>query len=1331
MKRNTRSAVLATLLLLSAFAAEAEVKYISGRNGLSNSSVTCIYKDREGYMWLGTWDGLNRYDGTDFEIFRPSTEESSLSSSVVRQIMEDSRGDLWAATERGVDRFDRRTRRFRRFLAEAVRDGVVAEHSFFLAQSPSGELFAGVSGRGLYLFDSSSDSFRQLFRAEDVLRFLHCDSSGTLWALAGSSLLKITESVDGTVYPAEALEKKVEFAAGGQDGNSLWIKYSGEESLHRIDTRTLESTATLVLPRKCGEINCLGETGDKVLVGTASGLLEYGGDGKVQVSFDRTPIFSVYTDDEATVWIGTDMRGAVMVSSASTPFCSITGEDTPFLSGFAVRAFYEEMPDRLWVGTKGNGIALIDPAGRKILARISEGDGISNGNVYALGEGDEVIWVGSDGEGIEYIDKQSRKAFRLTLPEGLEIRSEYAIIQTERNVIWVGTSGFGLFRMEIDRSSRPYRVTGFKQFTKGNGLESNVVYALALNGDEVWAGTRGGGPGRFSMDGEALPAETDPSFRDALNDMTCLFAGKDGCLWMGTSLGIYRRKADGTTEHIETRHINGTGVHGIVEDGNGILWVSTNNGLVRIDPDRRPVSETRFSIEDGLQDNEFSDGAFLTSPYSKRIYFGGIAGLTYFSPEMTGKSGTFPRLVMEGVYIGNEISLESVRKSGDGQEIVIEPDRRSFTLKFATLDFAGADRCEMAYRLEGYSDDWIYLGTSKNIAFSNLPKGDYRLDVRYTNADKVWNGEVYSIRLSMLPHWWETTPAIALMCILALSLAGVTVASTVFRKRERRKIREEEEEKNRIIDIHEAKLRFFTNIAHEFSNSLTLIYGPCKELQKMNSMPSGSRKYLEYIESNSSRMLSLIQQLISFRRAETGHLNISPEEVDIRALIGKIETYFKGKLEEKGMKLVTRLGTDGIRWVTDRDSFEKIVFNLLSNATKYTPNGGEIMIECDVADGKLRTAVTNYGVGIPKEKREAIFDRFEVLDRFESDIRKGKVSNGIGLSMCKTLVELMEGKIWIESDGNTYTTFCFSLPMLEAAGKAEETEAQESAPETAGTAAEEEEAAEDSDGKEEQETAESGEEEKRRILVVDDDPGIRHFVRSLLGDRYSVSTASDGEDALRKMESGRPDLVISDVVMPVMDGFRLLRSIRENEVFKHIPVILLTSENSEDNRRLGLDRGADAFVGKPFNPDILKATVANFLGRNEALLRWSNSAYSALDTFRGHGMTKEDKALLTEVTDVIMKNIDNEELCIDFIASQVGISKMQLYRKVKGGIGLTPVEYIKTLRLEKAEKLLHSTTRTIQQIMFDCGFNSKTYFYREFAKKHDGMTPKQFRESSR
>lgn len=1333
MKKGALLAILA--FILATVGTKAEVRYISSRNGLSNSSVTCIYKDSEGYMWFGTWDGLNRYDGTGFEIFRPSMDESSLSGSVVRQILEDSDGNLWIATDRGIDRFDRRSRTFRKFLVNTTRGGIMSEHSFFLANDASGRLLAAVSNYGIYEYDRNAGTFRKLCRSDEVTDFIADKNSPDIWILSGSKLFRLTESVDETRYRANVnWGDNVEFVKLGSDGRHLWIRYRNDRWMHEIDIATETESSRVAIPDRTGKVNTMSEHAGNMLLGTESGLLEYSGESP-EMRFDRIPVLSVLEDNDGILWVGTDMRGVAMVSDIDTPFHSITGQDASIFSNCAVRTFFEERPDRLWVGTKGNGLALTEPESGKVLLRFSEADGLENDNVYALSEGDEVIWIGTDGDGLDYIDKQTHKIWKLSFPEEFPIKSEYAILQTARNTLWVGTSGHGLYRLVIDRARHPYKVLSVKRFLKGSGLESNIVYALAQHNGEIWAGTRGGGPGRFSMDG--TPLETgidDSSVRDALNDMTCLYAGKSGNLWMGTSLGIYRRGKEGTIERVEARYINGTSVHGIIEDEKGLLWVSTNNGLVRIDTSENPVSETQFSIEDGLQDNEFSDGAFLASPYSKRIYFGGIAGFTYFDPERTGRSGTFPKLDLEGVYIGNSLSLDSVRDNGTDKEIAIEPGQKSFTLKFAALDFISADRCEMAYRLCGYSDDWIYLGTTKNIAFSNLPKGNYRLDIRYTNADKVWNDELYSVKLRILPEWYETRLAIISFWLLSILAAAGAVFSTMSRIRERRKIREDEKEKERIMDIHEAKLRFFTNIAHEFSNSLTLIYGPCKELQKMSSMPGESRKYLEYIENNSSRMLGLIQQLISFRKAETGHLTISPEEVDVCSLIRKSEEYFRGKLEEQGMKITTFLGDEHIRWITDRDCLEKILFNLLSNATKYTPSGGEIHIDCTEDSGKLRIAVTNYGVGIPEEKRDAIFDRFEVLDRFESNIRKGKISNGIGLSMCKTLVELMEGRIWIDSDGSSFTAFCFELPMLQTSGKAapassdEPTSQQPSAEDSVMEEAEDDSSEEPQEGQS-AETDASGA-ERKKILIVDDDPGIRHFIKSLLGEKYSVAEASNGEEGMREMDNGHPDLVISDIMMPVMNGFELLRKIRENDVFNHIPVILLTSEKSDDNMKYGLAKGADAFVGKPFDPGILQATVTNLLGRDEAVLKYSSSAYSALDVFHGRKMAKEDKKLLTDFTNVILQNIDNGDLRIDGIVEQLNISKMQLYRKVKSGLGMTPVEYIKELRLEKAERLLKSTSRTVQQIMFDCGFNSKTYFYREFAKKY-GSTPKQFRDSNK
>ncbi|MGM9753251.1 MAG: response regulator [Candidatus Cryptobacteroides sp.] len=1323
------------LLLLFCFIPQflfAEVKYLTNRNGLSNSSVTCIYQDSEDYLWMGTWDGLNRYNGRDFEIFRPSLDTTSISGNVIRDIMEDHSGNLWVCSDRGIDRFVKESHNFKCYFMDILSKGIRSEHSFYLVQDAMGQLYAGVSNYGIYRYSPEDDRFSLVFELDCELDNLFVDSKSTLWYVSDGLLNCLPADEDVISFEFAPFPSLLsDFACINSDGTSVWLAKGHRLSLLNLYRGKIERS--LDLPSEIGRINCVLDRGDILYIGGTEGLLQLSGQGS-RFLLQGFPVLSLFWESDNLLWAGSDMMGIAMISSAETPFHSFTGKDFSFLSKAAVRSFYEETPDRLWLGTKGNGMALFSREQQKIIREYTAADGLADNNVYAFEEGDEVIWIGTDGDGLDYYDKSRRTLFRLqTLPQ-MMLKSVYSILQTERNVVWVGTSGHGLYRMEIDRSTSPYKVLSYKHFSTGQGLESNVVYSIvsgrapegwgktAAGKDVIWVGTRGGGLSCFGMDGERIPLDIGSSWQKAFSDITSLLYDKsNSTLWIGTGMGVYGLHPDGNIESLDVRHVKGTSVHSMLQE-NDRLWLGTNNGLVRIDKSVSPFSVTRYSSEDGLQDNEFSDGACFQSAYSEDVFFGGISGFTYFDPSKIGCSEEFPRLNLDGVFINNERSLESVVMENGRRRIVISPQNKSFSLKFSSMDFLSGERCELAYILEPYLKDWVYVGTSNTITFTNVPHGIYELKVRNSNADKVWNSEYFSIELRVLARWYETLWARVLLTVLVFGLLFLVGLNMLLRRKSRLKVLEEEAEKNRMTEIHEAKLRFFTNIAHEFSNSLTLIYGPCKELQEMRGMPSDSHKYLNYIESNSSRMLSLIQQLIAFRKAESGHLRIVAEEVDVNALLQNIESYFKGKLEELRMQLLSEVESAEIKWVTDRDCLEKIIFNLLSNATKYTPPGGRIKIEAGVKKGLLRISVTNYGIGIPQDKREAIFDRFEVLDRFESGIRKGKLSNGIGLSLCKNLVELMEGRIWIDSDSSSYTSFRFELPMLQKTENAEKRNSflnddpvQFVANQHLPCPVEDEVEAPA---------------KAKRILIVDDDAEIRGFIRSLLAGKYICSEAGEGAEALVLIKRERPDLVISDIVMPGMDGFRLLKSIRENKAYEHIPFILLTSNNTEDNERLGLEHGADSFIAKPFSPDILLARISNLIERDEAVLRYSNSSLSALDRFRGKEVSKEDGQFLEKLTALIDKYMDSDKLCMDFLADEMAVSKMQMYRKVKQYLEITPVEYIKLLRLEKAEKLLVGSNRTVQQIMFDCGFNSKTYFYREFSKKY-GTTPKQYRESSK
>ena len=1284
---------------------KADITYLSNRDGLSNSSVICIYQDSYGFMWFGTWDGLNRYDGRQFDIYRPTLEDNSISSNIVRNVLEDTERNLWVVSDRGIDRFERQSNTFKRYFSDIARLGLKGEKSFFLSCDARGQVFASVSGYGEFVYDKIQDSFSKVSNNPLSVNYQDFDCTSKLWTVTGTNL------TDGyNSYP------DVEFSQLNQEGTLMWIKYRNRNTLTVVDVKSGQALSERTLPGNAGKIQCVAQWNGCVYAGFSEGLYKLSTEG-CSLEIRDVSILSLFAQDQI-LWVGTDMDGLTVIGERERLFKSLSADDCPQFSNAAVRSFYQETPSLIWVGTKGNGLVLTDLESNAPVESFGTWNGLPDNNVYSLCEGDEIIWVGTDGEGLCYIDKRRHGIHPLVLPPAVVIKSVYAILQSERNVLWVGTSGYGLYRLTISRDSvNGCKVVSYKHYSKGDGLESDIIYALAKDADgTIWVGSRGGGVRHFSSDGSPVEMDIRSEYEDALNDMTCIHISGNGTVWMGTSLGVFSY-LDGEYGRLDSRYIAGSSVHGIIEDVNGILWVSTNNGLVRIDRSRYPLAETKYAVEDGLQNNEFSDGAFYRSPYNNELFFGGISGFSHFNPFRTANSSVFPAMNLKYVMIDNQRSYDSLTEKDGSLELVMQPGHKTLTLEFAIMDYLNAGKCELSYMLEGYTDGWVYLGTSMNIAFINLPHGDYTLNVRHSNADKLWSDDIYSMKIMVLPQWYETVwakLALALGLTLALGLFALAIYS---RRRSKKRVLEDEAQRQRTNDIHEAKLRFFTNIAHEFSNSLTLIYGPCKEIQKMNSLPPKGRRYLDYIETNSSRMLGLIQQLIDFRKAETDHLSIHPEEVDINALVALTENYFKGKMEEKSIRLVTETPSEDIKWVTDRDSIEKIFFNLLSNATKYTPPGGQIDIICFVREGKLTVEVRNTGLGIPQEKLDTIFDRFEVLDRFESNIKKGKISNGIGLSLCKTLVGIMNGSIWVESDSKTYVSFIFSLPMLEpdenkddyvkpSIFELDSQADQEDEPETDRT---------------------PGVTNGKKILIVDDDDNVRHFVRDLLSDKYVMLEACNGQEGLECIQKELPDMVISDVAMPGMDGFQMLKRMRQNKALEHIPLILLTSGNSDESKRMGLDHGADAFIGKPFSPDLLLSVISNKLGRDEAILRYTNSPYSTMDRFRGVEMKKEDREALTKMTDIIHQHIDSESLCMDFIAEEMCISKMKLYRLVKSCLGTTPVEYIKTLRLEKAAKLLVSTSRTVQQIMYGCGFNTKTYFYREFEKKY-GCTPKQYRD---
>lgn len=1223
-------------------ATEYEVRWITNAEGLSNSSVNAVFQDSRGRLWLGTWDGLDCWNGSSCKVYKPVPGDStSISSNIIRDIAEDGDGFLWIATERGVDRLDPETGRFRRFFAKAGMR-VNAEHAFHIYCTPD-TVYAGVDRNGIYRYENGS--FRMI--------------QGYSWPIDAFRVedgLPVVRTLDGR-----------------------WFR--GQEAC---------------APEPSWPDGPAALTPDGPCTAGGEGIVLHTEDGP-QTILPGIPVLSLCMGTQGILWAGTDMHGVAQITPERNLFPCVKD----VFEGSAVRCLLEDREDNLYVGTKGAGIFCFRPDG-SLQRRYTRRDGLLSDAVYVMADDGDAIWIGTEGNGLHYVAKDRPGLHRLSVPPQMhgevDLTAVYAICAEAPGVLWVGTSGHGLYKLVI----RDGVLVSYEHYGAGS-LGSDVVYSVLVDETKVWIGTRGGGLWCLHRENGTFTSV------QAAYDVTCLTKAADGALLAGTSMGLFRFGPDGQTSHFDERNgLPNNTIHGILEDDGHNIWVSTNNGLARIRLSDGTL--VAWFKEDGLQDNEFSDGAFYRSPRSGELFFGGLAGFNHFQAADIPVSDYFPPLELDSFQINNQETVlqDNIR---DGR-LRLRHDRGSVSFRFVPLDYINQHRCELAYRLDGQDRDWIALGRSNTIVFSNLAPGHYTLHVRCTNEDGFWGPEEYVLPIRIVPRWYESRWAFLVYgLVLALIAWGLYLLKR-YSDRARARIREDELAQQKMEEVHEAKLQFFTHIAHEFSNSLTLIYGPCAQLYNDNRLTPQQRRYLSVIASNSDRMQSLIQQLILFRKAETGHLSVHMEPVDVAELVRFESDYFLERMQQNHILFEVDAQPSHIVWNTDKDSLEKIVFNLISNAVKYTPEGQTIRVRLR-ADEQLVMEVTNTGVGIPADKQASIFDRYVVLDKFEQALSKGRTSNGIGLALCKSLAETLGGQMSLDSDGTGYTTFRLQLPAREA--DASQTEIPAAAPD--------------------ERLPEYGEVEQAPavrqtdVLVVDDDRAIRSFIASVLRDRFNIMEASDGAEALEQVQRREPALIISDVVMPGMDGVEFLRRMKAGERTRHIPFLLLSGKNTVENQIEGLENGADAYLAKPFHPRHLCAVIDSLLGRGQVLLDYGQSAQSAVRQLDGNMVRKEDKELLTTITDIIVRNMENDALSVDVIADEASLSRMQLYRKIKDLAGMTPTEYIRHLRLEHAEHLLKTTSRTVQEIMFECGFSSKTYFYREFAKKF-GMTPKEYREQA-
>ena len=1267
---------------------------ITQEDGLSNSAVNCIFQDSEGRMWFGTWDGLNMYDGRHFKVFKPSPQdEGTLSNGVIRSITEQSEDVFWIATDKGVNRLRLNTLDFDCWLENLDLTG---EKAYSVAIDPDGDVFVLVDGYGCYKYYKDKDDFRLLFAYQECTDAFF-DYQHALWIHSGNGKLeRYTFNSSDELSSSTIVDMNVAKVCPDKEGRRVAINYKdGNTAVLDIEKHIIEKTFNST------HVNAMAFLGDKLLYADEEAVYEYNIALKESEKLtEEERVMSLYPGSQGILWVGTDMRGVVkMVDVRNSDFSVFPIEGNSIFGDVAIRAICRSSNGNFLVGTKGKGIYEIASKDKPVYRHITSSEGLIDNSVYSIvQEEDGPVWIGTDGAGLNCL--LNGRLSKMDMGGAEDVVSVYSILPWDKNTLFVGTAGNGLFML----IHNGLRVVSWCRIVEG------IVYSVLRDDDRLIIGTRGRGVWEYVVGSGSLRLMS----KELSNlDILSMHLDKKDRLWLGTGTGLYAVNSDGSGPYplirlSEGENLPNNTIHAILEDSEACLWVSTNNGIGRISETEGEFKIASYYTVDGLFGNEFCDGAACSTNMGHSFIFGNIGGMTHFDPVKISNSSHVPHLVLESFRIDNEDAL-----LGEGP-LLLPRGTNYVSFNFTPIDYLNGHRCKISYSTDEVN--WVDIGTSGTVVLSRLKPGKYTLYVRASTPEAEW-GEPEFIQTMRVRSVWYLSPLAKLFYVLlVLGLVCLLLWFILQRARAHDEITRRE-------TVHEAKLKFFTDIAHEFSNSLTLIYGPCVQILSNPSIDSNTKRYATLIANSSERMSTLIQELIDFRKAESGHLKIHCNDVDLRELCHREMDYFSEMLAERRVSCRSELSEDIASWKTDRDSLEKMVFNLLSNAAKYTPSGEKIILSMREDKEKLHICVTNYGVGIDMDKIDSIFNRFTVLDRYEKDVSRGRrtTSNGIGLAMCKNLAELLGGSISVDSDGSTYVRFEIVLPQMN-----EEVEDADGLNTPSWRPAQVRELQEKTVFKEyeEPETFRG-----KLMLVVDDELPIRQFISELFASEFLIVQAENGKAALEEVRKRRPDIIISDVIMPEMNGVELLKVLKNNDLTRRIPVILLSSKDTVENQIEGLTEGADSFIGKPFNPKKLVALVNSTLKRDKAIIEYSNSSLSAVDMFEGKVMKNSVRELLTSVAEAVNRNLNNENLTLEMVAEEVAVSKMKLYRAIKETLEMTPTQYIRTIRIQHAEKLLRTTNMTVQEIIYACGFSSKAYFYKVFAERY-GKTPKDYRNAN-
>lgn len=1351
---------------------------LSQKNGLSNNVVKSIFQDKRGFMWFGSINGLNRFDGKDFVVFNHKTNDNnSISNDFINCITEDENQNLWIGTAKGLNKYSPKNRAFYNFGNNPDNQKVFSEDYITCLKIVSDrKIWIGTRNRGILRYNIELKKLTSVLLNNKPIsysiNYICEDINKNIWVGTSEGLYRISLKNDLIIRTEKFLNVYV---------NQIYAD--------KNDNIFIGTTAGLYTLQK-----------NQLLTSSKSDFINYSKTNTAH-SISHNDVTAIYEDKDGQLWVGTD-GGGLNISRTAKDLIFSNYQNIPnnsnSLSQNQVFAITQDFSGVVWIATndginklkkfnhqfihfqsnplkinslESNNLAAIRPiilngkeylicgsAGGTGLGLISSNDVHQNNENFIRFEDDEsslnsrkyqsFLILGSNSlligtkSGIRLFDLRTKKF--IPINNSLKKITKHVIRKIHKDdngLVWIGTNnGLYLWNSVTDSLTKAplennvIEDNDYKSFVERSSL-SNIFSITEDNNNNIWVGTWGGGLLKFNANypqRKPIRFTANDSATSLASNYIVSLLYSDSKLWIGSTNGLScltKPETSNTSTSFKniqlSQNANKIHVAGILEDQRKNLWIATINGLIKYNTENQEVTSYEVTSGDLTKEN-YKTG--LAKDAKGYLYFGGINGLVSFHPDSILTDQNQYPIVLTDFRIFKKNQIEQIDNTSIyfKDKITLSPKEYSFSFSFSQLNYKISDEINYAYMLEGIDKTWIYTKSDQRFAtYSNLSPGNYVLKVKATNENNVWSAPKKLLNITILTPWWLSWWAYSIYLLILFTLVYAIVKYVLEKERLQNNLALERLEKQRVKEVDELKFKYFTNISHEFRTPLTLILGPLEQLyQQFPNFNNNVKSNLKQIQHNVSHLLRLINQLMDFRKMEEGNLKLSVSENNLSAFIKEVIENFDLLAQKKKISLALKSPQEFSEklWF-DLDKLEKILNNVIHNALSFTPINGKIILDISLsADAEteiLKIAVIDSGKGINHEELQHIFEHFYQANNQTRSFTQGY---GIGLSLTKELIKIHRGKIEVDSDGINGSTFTIELPV----SKKSYTEDERTNESVINLQHPFNFQGLDEDIIEANEKNIFDKNDKPTLLIVDDNPEIRKYLLTCFYTEYKIIEAENGEEGIKKANTCAPDLIISDVMMPIMDGMEFCKTIKTNITTSHIPVILLTALSSKEHLIEGLETGADIYLTKPFYIDVLKLNVRNLLEARKKLRE--RFAYTDIMEPSEVTVNSVDERFLKKVMSIIEKNLSNSEYDIEDFVEEMGMGRSAFYRKLKQVSGQSPNEFIRIVRLKRAAQLIKKQTGTISEISYETGFIDPAYFTRCF-KKQFGVTPSEFNAS--